>query len=575
MKNFRKYKIISFLSAMMFFGCFKIVAANWFTSLTGIDALLGMVGNVLLFISSIILWLAGVIFNFSISYTLNFKDLVASTGVVNIGWEVFRDLSNMIFIFILLVISIATILGIQSYNAKTLLTKVIWVALLINFSLFTTSVIIDSSNVLALGFYNATTKDVNTEGVTNVAKWDKGISSIFAQALNLGSIYDQTAIKKRAGEPQITNNNVFTIAFFGSIVLLITAFVFFAAAILFIVRAVVLMFLMMTSPLAFLGMILPATQSYSKQWWDTLFKQAFFAPLYLAFIYVVAKGITSPAFQDTLTKSGNTEAFSNTFTGGGSILIIFNFILIIGLMIASLVTAIKLGAYGADAATKFAGKAAFGTIGKLGRETVGRGFNKMAGSKIMQDWAAKGGGTSKLALKTMRGVGDASFDVRNIKSAQNIQDIKIGEGVKGGYTTHFKEIEKERTAFGKSLKGDTGRMVATGRVNPVTGAPIMRAVSRTEAYGQSVQDRSVMSILTGTTAANKKAGENLVKEFTHKRDLKEAKKDLKVANDRLKDWRKVPTTPTADIDAQRIVISDAEDKINDLNEKIRKLTATT
>ena len=65
-----------------------------------------------------------------------------------------RDLANMFFIFILLYIAIATILEIAAYNAKALLARLIIVALLLNFSLFFTRVIIDASNIWGSAFYD-------------------------------------------------------------------------------------------------------------------------------------------------------------------------------------------------------------------------------------------------------------------------------------------------------------------------------------------------------------------------------------------------------------------------------------
>ena len=71
---------------------------------------------------------------------------------VSAGWEALRDLSNMFFILILLVIALATILKIQSYGYRQLLKKLLIVAVLINFSKTIVGIAIDFSQVIMLTF---------------------------------------------------------------------------------------------------------------------------------------------------------------------------------------------------------------------------------------------------------------------------------------------------------------------------------------------------------------------------------------------------------------------------------------
>ena len=122
----------------------------------GNSNLLGCVGQIiwgLIYIpSTYIIALAGWLFDITLAFTLSTK--ILNLGFAKNGWVVTRDLANMFFIFILLYIAIATILEIAAYNAKALLARLIIVALLLNFSLFFTRVIIDASNILALAFYD-------------------------------------------------------------------------------------------------------------------------------------------------------------------------------------------------------------------------------------------------------------------------------------------------------------------------------------------------------------------------------------------------------------------------------------
>ncbi|MBU1046328.1 type IV secretion system protein [Patescibacteria group bacterium] len=579
MSIFKKYNSIikkALFSFLVFFGSFdftKAAPSGW-DILKGPDGLLGWIGDTMLWISSQILAIAGILFNYSLEYTLNFKALVDNTGVVNIGWEVIRDMSNMIFIFVLLFLSIGTILGLTGYNVKNSIKTIVLAALFINFSLFFTNIIVDVTNVAAVGFYNATIQNATGQGTSfNISKglgnYDKGISGVFSQALNISSIYKGEKLNAEGNPP---SRNIFTIALFGSIFLLITAFVFLSAAIMFLIRTITLMFLMMTSPIAFIGIVLPKTKDLSSKWWSELTNQAIFAPVYMMFIYIIATAINTDAFQSTLRNSA-TNSFADVFTGGGVVIVIFNFLLIIGLLLGALISAKRFGAVGANFATEKAGagigKLAFGTTAWAGRRTVGAWAASRAEKMQGSDFATTGMG--KLALKGLRNVGDASFDVRNVKTiregAGNLPGggIKLGEGRKGGYTTIAKDVKTEQTKYGQSLKGETFERMPDGAiridVNPATGnlEPVMQ--KRSARYGEKIKNRSIISTILGETAGNKMAGSSLVDLPKHEKSLRQAKIDLKVLKD------SGVATPTQ--------ITDKEDEIKDLDEKIKGIKEST
>src|SRR3989344_2822660 len=110
-------------------------------------------------------------FNYFIKITLG-SELLKSDFVSH-AWGVVRDLSNIFFILILLFIAIKIILDLGGSEAKKMIAKVIIIALLINFSMFFTHVVIDSSNILALIFYNK----LNTVDKKNPNKAEQLIDS--------------------------------------------------------------------------------------------------------------------------------------------------------------------------------------------------------------------------------------------------------------------------------------------------------------------------------------------------------------------------------------------------------------
>ncbi len=576
MNILKKYNLIfktTFFSILVFLGSFNVGYAMWPFDSKTVYSILSFIAETMIWISAQILALAGFLFNYSIQYTLNFKDLVDGTGIVNIGWEIIRDMSNMIFIFILISVAIGTILGLQNYNAKNTIKNIILAALFINFSLFITGVIIDASNVMAIGFYNATIQGTSSnsedDSIFDLDKnLDKGISGIFAQSLKISSIYNKEGLGAKNAREETAHKNIFTIGLFGSIFLLITAFVFFAAAILFIIRTVVLMFLMMTSPIAFVGLILPQTKLSAKKWWNELFSQAFFAPVYLMFIYIVATGVTSDAFKTTLGGAGS-GSFAGAFTGGGGmIIVIFNFLLIITLLLGSLIAAKKMGATGAEGLVKMGrgmssgaqkwaqgrvGAATFGATGRLVRSTIGAGADRIAVWGKNKQGATTWGG--KLALKGLRGVADSSFDARNTTLGKAVTDAipgGLGKGIKGGYTTKTKARAKAEIKYGQSL----------GKIKVKKGDDI----NLSEVYGKKIRDRkagfviprnsrNIWSTLTGTTKGDRDAAKSLVDLPQHERDLKIGKEYLEIA--------KKAGTGTEVAEAQR--------KVDKLNSKIKKI----
>ena len=91
-------------------------------------------------------------FNAMISIGID-SSRTGSSSFIPLAWAIVRDFSNIFFILVLLYVAIQTILG-MGHETKKVVVNVVIMALLINFSMFFTKVVIDSSNILALVFYN-------------------------------------------------------------------------------------------------------------------------------------------------------------------------------------------------------------------------------------------------------------------------------------------------------------------------------------------------------------------------------------------------------------------------------------
>lgn len=236
-----------------------------------INWVLILIAYILKFVLYLITWvmkLVGEIFNYVYKGGLDIFEL----DVINTGWALTRDVLNMFFVIALLAIAFATILRIESYQYKILLPKLIYAALLVNFSRTIAQIFIDFSNSLM-------TTLLNLSGGT--------ISQYFAYALfktEPTTISDAIDPDKAAGyEMAFKLCLAIIIVIF---ILGLLSFAIFALSLMIIVRNSILMILVILSPAAFVLNILPATQQYAKKWWDEFLKYVFYGPVAAFCVYL-------------------------------------------------------------------------------------------------------------------------------------------------------------------------------------------------------------------------------------------------------------------------------------------------
>ncbi len=433
---------------------------GWVTAGGSLNGCVAWVMEKTMWLSARTLWMAGVLFNITLDYTLNLNNLLVNLPVVDIGWKVLRDLANIVFIFIALWAGISITLGIGDDGKKAwgLLAEMVLVALFINFSLFIAKAVVDVSNVASLHFYSLIVEPGHEKD------YDKGLSEAFMYGLKLSTLYNSKALSSGAvannnyinsagagAKGGLSFTNIILIGFFGSLFIIVTAWVFFAAAIMFIYRAITLIFLMMLSPLAFVGLILPGASGMAHEWWHKLWSQAFFAPLYLALAYIVVKTINTPAFSGALVNSSTGSGFAAAITGdgAGTIAVVFNFIILIGLMVACLVVAQSLGAKGSDMAMagfeKIKQVAVGETSGFVGRSMMRSfGLGSM-GEKWQERNAAKAAKGERVGLFSKIGASALKYtSVRNLN--ERLGQTKLGNTGVGKF---FREQTTGRLAAAK------------------------------------------------------------------------------------------------------------------------------
>ncbi len=402
------------------------------------------IANIVLAVVYMICWLllhlAGLFVDLSAVFlhaTLDsalYNDMFKS-DVVSKGWIIVRDVCNMFFILILLVISLATILRIQTYKAQSLLLPLLIAAFLVNFSRPIVELAIDASQILMYQFVNLmggsfidSKVNITLSGITDIfinsfSGWDKVGTIIKGDLINAAS---------------------WVIAImFALVFLLVLAAVYVAMAMFMIIRLVALTILIIFSPIGFFFNILPQTKSYASKYWAELSKYLIFGPVMAFFIYLAGSlAITVPVDLENRLKeiaTGNevltvTVAANKVLTEGGTVLVsllgeLLPYVVIMVFLYASIWIARQLGIAGAD---KVEGM----TTGKLaaGGAAVG-GFLGGAVGGYMSRSLAKG----KLPWQdTVRSV------VRRVPGGKGLDKLVQGAAKKKMTTKSGKEISVGR-----------------------------------------------------------------------------------------------------------------------------------
>ena len=356
---------------------------------------------------------------------------IIDVPVVVTGWVVIRDICNMFFVLILLVIAFATILRMENYSLKKSLPKLIIAAVLINFSRTIFGLIIDFSQVIMLTFVNAF---ASTGGGNFV--------SLFQ--------LDKYLSMSKVSEEAFKNNSALAVlaGMIGAfIALLITTVVIVVLLAVLLMRVIMLWVYTILSPFVFLGHAFSGAQKYTSQIWGDFTKQIIVGPLLAFFIWLAL--VTAQSSSDAISKNTNlgieaatksqqfisnttnntvVQAFSDIYSSNN----FQKYIITIALLIGGLMVTQQIGGF----AGQMAGKG-MGWI-QSGKKLAWNGINKGA------DWInrkqAKRTGVDlnvwRQADRIQRALGrgkERELKAIATKSTENLQKGGI-RGYAGGFT---------------------------------------------------------------------------------------------------------------------------------------------
>jgi hypothetical protein len=309
---------------------------------------------------------------------------------VQIGWPLVRDLSNMFFVVILLIIAFSTILHISSYHYKNTLLKLVIMALLVNFSKLIVGFMIDFAQVIMLTFVNAF-RAVAVASLANVFGLDK-----------VGKV-----LIKGAAEATKSENSFGTVVL-NFIFLVVACGVMIAYIAVLLYRIIALWVLVILSPFAFFAAAFPGLKKYSSEYWTKFIGQlsvgimlAFF--LWLAFqlfnATTVGQADLISQFGASAEEAEHKELWERVYT----------FVISIAFLMLGLQYAQQAGGFAGSFAGKVSGK--------------------------LSDWSSRAiKGTARVATAPLRGARD--LGKMGVKKGlglaeRKLLDVSTAKGEKG------------------------------------------------------------------------------------------------------------------------------------------------
>lgn len=331
------------------------------------------------------------------------KEWFDANGTVDFIWAMMRDLLNVTFIFILLYISIAKIIGSWGVKAKTTIVNVVLSAIFINFSMFIAKLLIDAGNLVAVQLYNSMVK---------IAPF--GFSEHLFNSLGLAAIINN--VLSISGQLNMVITLLLSITL-GAVLI----WVFLFGAFVLIGRIVMLLLLTMFSPIGFLFGTLPVLGEYSTAWWKSFIDQILVAPAMMLVLLIASKVLASPELSTAIKASQSSLGTNPEIIDVSSFIF---YILVIILLVKGMGYVKKLSGEVAGSIVKVAAVAAVaGGAAITGGAALGAGMISSEGALAAAN-AARVAGKSPWAARL-------NFSARNLGEGLKEVGKRVNTGATG------------------------------------------------------------------------------------------------------------------------------------------------
>lgn len=367
------------------------------SAITGIGA--GVVTSASFVINYILAYIAAALLSFSamlvsfaiqLNATVLFKENVA----VHLGWQIIRDVANLGFVLLMVIMAIGTILRFESYGFKRLFPKFVAAAILINFSFTIAGVFVDFSQTLTNFFFDklGTVSSIGESlaGAFSIQRFGLAFTGIDSVGEGVG-VFGAVVLTQ-------TTALAFTITFTLMGVVTLLGF-----GVMLLLRYLWITFLVIVAPIVWLFWAFPPLSHHFSKWWNKFIQWIFFAPASAFFIYLAFATIKQLSISPILIPEGASYF-------AGSLQVIAQqgaqMIVVVGILLGGLIMAQTIGIKGASTAlgiAKFVGNKARGTLWNLTKRGVSaplrakkEGDDQTRAEKI-QTWAAKQSGPMRFA----------------------------------------------------------------------------------------------------------------------------------------------------------------------------------
>lgn len=273
------------------------------------------------------------------------------TGVAGVvtGWGIMRDVANMFFVLILLIIAFATIMNIERYGYRALLKRLLIMAILVNFSMTIVGLLIDLSQVVMLSFV-AAIKDVASGNIVV----GFGLVDAFNLRIETGGVQDLA--------------DYITTLLLGAVMITVVVAVVGIFILILALRIVKLWIIIVMAPLAFLFHAFPRTEGYYSEWVKELTNNLIIGPVLAFFLWlsftIIGRGDVHKQFIKEGTDDEAVTANLGKITSGSNIT---NFIIALAMLIGGLQQAARTGGAGASFAATGAARIKAGMQSRLRR----------------------------------------------------------------------------------------------------------------------------------------------------------------------------------------------------------------
>lgn len=333
----------------------------------------------------------------------SYNGFVTAPAVAN-GWVIVRDVVNMFFILVLLVMAFGTILGVDNYSYKNrALIKLIIMAVVINFSRTITGLMIDFGQVIMLTFVNG-----------------------YSQAAG-GNLIEMLKIREqvqlRTGGTGVVKPDELAIqSIMGLIMIAVTLAVMVVMVASLVIRIIYLWMLTVLSPLTFFLKAVPGGQAsgYYAEWWKMLTQNIITGPVLAFFLWLSLVTVQT----STITEGFDKKTFEPTKTGTGTLLQSFEtahfqqYIIAVGLLLGGLMMAQRIGGAGVGFGKSLVAR------GQKMATSAGRWVGRKAGAKVYRaSGAERVVGTAQNYLAQRKNIADEAMKKKIAGDTAKVQRV--------------------------------------------------------------------------------------------------------------------------------------------------------